>query len=92
MRYKPLFDTILVEEIEDKEKIVMDRDLTTPIKAKVIDIGDEKTWIGNQYRPHNIKIGDTLLFYARDAKKIRTEKKDLFILKIKDILVKLIND
>ena len=67
MKFRPLYDRILVERVESEEKtkggiIVPDTAQEKPQQGKVIAVGHGKRLEDGKLVPLEVKAGDTILF------------------------------
>ena len=91
MKFRPLYDRILVERVESEEKtkggiIVPDTAKEKPQKGKVIAVGHGKRLEDGKLIPLEVKAGDTILFGKYSGSEIKVEGIEYFIMKEDDVL------
>ena len=91
MKIKPLYDRIMVEVLEAKEKtkggiVLPDTAKEKPQEAKVVAVGDGKVSDEGKTVPLKVKAGDKVLFGKYSGTEITVDDKDYLILKEEDIL------
>ena len=90
MNYRPVYGNILVQEIEGKDDIVVPQDSTSQIRAKVVAVSYQEPsantstgdWVKREVNP-----GAIIHFNYNDAKKIKLDDIDYFIIRERDVLV-----
>jgi len=91
MSFKPLFDNVLIERIEQSNKtkggvIIPDTAKEKPVEGKVIAVGSGKvTEQGNTIKL-TVKEGDTVVFSKWGGTEINIDGKEYLILKESDLL------
>lgn len=92
MNFKPLYDKVLVERLEQGEKtiggiIIPDTAKEKPIEGKIVAIGSgnisEKT---GEIIPLCVKVGDKVLFGKWSGTEIKIDGKDYLVMKESDIM------
>jgi len=89
MRYKVLFDNILVKpetETADKE-IIIDTDFQDIIRGRIVEIGNGVPRENNSRTPMEVRPQMIILFKRNSARKLSIEGEIYFILSQSDILV-----
>ena len=91
MKIQPLYDRIMVEVLEAKEKtkggiLLPDTAQEKPQEAKVIAVGDGKVSDDGKAIPLKVKAGDKVLFGKYSGTEITVDDKEYLILKEEDIL------
>ncbi|MBL7158498.1 MAG: co-chaperone GroES [Candidatus Omnitrophica bacterium] len=91
MKVQPLYDRIMVEVLEAKEKtkggiVLPDTAQEKPQEAKVIAVGDGKVSDDGKTVPLKVKAGDKVLFGKYSGTEITADDKEYLILKEEDIL------
>ncbi len=91
MKFRPLYDRILVERLESEEKtqsgiIVPDIAKEKPQQGKVIAVGQGKRLEGGKLIPLEVKAGDTILFGKYSGSEIKIEGNEYLIMKEDDVL------
>lgn len=91
MKFRPLYDRILVERVESEEKtkggiIVPDTAKEKPQQGKVIAVGHGKRLEDGKLIPLEVKAGDTILFGKYSGSEIKVEGIEDFIMKEDDVL------
>ena len=91
MKIQPLYDRIMVEGLEAKEKtkggiVLPDTAQEKPQEAKVIAVGEGKVSDDGKTVPLKVKAGDKVLFGKYSGTEITSDDKEYLILKEEDIL------
>jgi len=91
MKFRPLYDRILVERVESEEKtkggiIVPDSAKEKPQQGKVIAVGHGKRLDDGKLIPLEVKAGDTILFGKYSGSEIKVEGNEYLIMKEDDVL------
>jgi chaperonin GroES len=91
MKFRPLYDRILVERVESEEKtkggiIVPDTAKEKPQQGKVIAVGHGKRLEDGKLIPLEVKAGDTILFGKYAGSEIKIEGNEYLIMKEDDVL------
>ena len=91
MKFRPLYDRILVERVESEEIskggiIVPDSAKEKPQQGKVIAIGHGKRLEDGTLIPLEVKAGDTILFGKYSGSEIKIEGNEYLIMKEDDVL------
>ena len=90
MKIKPLFDRIVIEQIEGEEKtksgiVLLAKDQEKPVMAKVIAVGPGGQVDGVEVKMI-IKKGDLILYSKYAGSDFKIDGKDVTILKQNDVL------
>ncbi|MDR1234032.1 MAG: co-chaperone GroES [Holosporales bacterium] len=92
MKFRPLYDRVLVERIESETKtsggiIIPDTAQEKPMEGLVISVGagtkSEKT---GELVPLQVKSGDKILFGKWSGTEIKLDGKDYLVMKESDIM------
>ena len=93
MKVQPLYDRILIEVLEAKEKtkggiIIPETAKEEPQEAKVIAVGKGKVTKDGKVLPLEVKVGDKILCpkYASSKEKIIADDKEYLFIKEEDVL------
>jgi chaperonin GroES len=91
MKFRPLYDRILVEKVESEEItkggiIVPDSAKEKPQQGKVIAVGQGKRLEDGKLVPLEVKAGDTILFGKYSGSEIKIEGNEYLIMKEEDVL------
>jgi chaperonin GroES len=91
MKFRPLYDRILVERVESEEIskggiIVPDSAKEKPQQGKVIAVGHGKRLEDGTLIPLEVKAGDTILFGKYSGSEIKIEGNEYLIMKEDDVL------
>ena len=91
MNFKPLFNNILVERIEEQNTtkggiIIPDTAKEKPSKGKVLSIGDGAILENGNKQAMNVKVGDIILFSKWGGTEIKLDGQDRVIMKETDVL------
>lgn len=92
MKYVPLFNNILVKEKENKDSIIayQEDQFGRIIAGEILEVSSDtiSTTATIAAQPNPVKVGDTVYFSLRNAKSITLDNKALFVVDVRDILVK----
>jgi len=91
MKFRPLYDRILVERVESEEKtkggiIVPDSAKEKPQQGKVIAVGHGRRLEDGKLIPLEVKAGDAILFGKYSGSEIKIEGNEYLIMKEDDVL------
>ena len=91
MKFRPLYDRMLVERVESEEItkggiIVPDSAKEKPQQGKVIAVGQGKRLEDGKLVPLEVKAGDTILFGKYSGSEIEIEGNEYLIMKEEDVL------
>jgi len=91
MKIKPMYDRIMVEVLEAKDKtkggiLLPDTAKEKPQEAKVIAVGEGRVSEEGKTISLKVKAGDTILFGKYSGTEITVDDKEYLILKEEDIL------
>lgn len=91
MKFKPLFNNILVERLEEETTtkggiIIPDTAKEKPSRGKVLAVGDGAILENGNKQPMFLKEGDLILFSKWGGTEIKLDGKDRLIMKETDVL------
>ncbi len=91
MKFKPLFNNILVERLEEETTtkggiIIPDTAKEKPSRGKVLAVGDGAVLENGNKQPMILKEGDLILFSKWGGTEIKLDGKDRLIMKETDVL------
>ncbi len=91
MKFRPLYDRILVERVESEEVtkggiILPDTAKEKPQQGKIIAVGSGKRTEDGKIIPLELKAGDTILFGKYSGSEIKIEGTQYLIMKEDDVL------
>jgi chaperonin GroES len=91
MQFKPLFNNILVERLDEEAKtkggiIIPDTAKEKPSRGRVLAIGDGALSEDGKRTPMNVKAGDVVLFSKWGGTEIKLDGEDRLIMKETDVL------
>jgi chaperonin GroES len=90
MKFRPLYDRILVERVESEEVtkggiILPDTAKEKPQQGKIIAVGSGKRTDDGKIIPLELKAGDTILFGKYSGSEIKIEGTEYIIMKEDDV-------
>lgn len=93
MKFKPLYDRVLVERIDSPKKtkggiIIPDNAQEKSMEGLIIDTGDGTLDEKNNLRSLNVQKGDRVLFAKWGGTDVKIDGKEYMIMKESDILGK----
>ncbi|MFA6221552.1 MAG: co-chaperone GroES [Desulfomonilaceae bacterium] len=91
MKFRPLYDRVLVERVESEEVtkggiILPDTAKEKPQQGKIIAVGKGKKGDDGKIIPLELKAGDTVLFGKYSGSEIKVEGVEYLIMREDDIL------
>ena len=91
IKFKPLYDRVLVERLESEEKtaggiIIPDTAKEKPMEGLVIAVGNGTKNDKGDIVPLQIKAGDKILFGKWSGTEIKLEGRDYLVMKESDIM------
>jgi len=91
MEVRPLYDQVLVERSDEKEKskggiIIPDTAKEKPEQGKIIAIGQGRITEDGKLRPLDVKKGDKVLFGKYSGTELKFEGQEYLMMKEDDIL------
>lgn len=91
MKFRPLYDRLLVRRIEAEEKtvggvIIPDTAKEKPQEGEVLAVGPGARAENGEVVPLELKAGDRVLFGKWSGTEIRLDGEDLLIMKESDVL------
>lgn len=91
MKFRPLYDRILVERIESEEVtkggiILPDSAKEKPQQGKVVAVGHGRRLEDGKLIPLEVKAGDMILFGKYSGSEIKIEGNEYLIMKEDDVL------
>lgn len=91
MNFRPLHDRVLVEPMEAEEKtaggiIIPDTAKEKPQQGKVLAVGKGLQNDSGDYRPLDVKAGDTVMYGKWSGTEVKVDGKDLVIMKESDVI------
>ncbi len=91
MSIRPLQDRILVERVEEGEKvkggiIIPDTAKEKPMQGNIVAVGGGKVKEDGTKQPLDVKVGDTVLFGKYAGTEVKFDDKEYLIMREDDIL------
>ena len=91
MKFRPLYDRILVKRVAAQEKtagglIVPDSAKEKPLEAQVIAVGGGRQTADGSVREISLNVGDIILFGKYTGEEIKLNGEEHIILKEEDVL------
>ena len=91
MNFKPLFNNILVERLDEENMtkggiIIPDTAKEKPSRGKVLAVGNGSVLENGNVQPMTVKVGDVVLFTKWGGTEIKLDGKDRVIMKETDVL------
>lgn len=90
-KFRPLYDRLLVERIEQESKtaggiIIPDTAKEKPMEGKVVAIGSGTRDENGNVKPLDVKVGDVVLFAKWGGTEIKLDGKEYLVMKENDVL------
>lgn len=91
MNFKPLFNNILIERVDEETTtkggiIIPDTAKEKPSRGRVLAVGEGSTLENGTKQPMSVKVGDVVLFSKWGGTEIKLDGKDRVIMKETDVL------
>jgi chaperonin GroES len=91
MEFKPLYDRIAVEPIEQEEKTaggiyIPDTAKEKPMQGKVVAIGEGYRAENGNISPLKVKVGDTVLYGKWAGTEVKVALKTIVVMKESDVM------
>ncbi|MDR1333460.1 MAG: co-chaperone GroES [Holosporales bacterium] len=91
MKFKPLYDRVLIERLESEAKtsggiIIPDTAKEKPMEGVVIAVGNGTKSEKGDLTPLQVKAGDKVLFGKWSGNEIKIDGKDYIVMKESDIM------
>jgi len=91
MKFRPLYDRLLVERVESEERtkggiILPDTAKEKPQQGKVIAVGEGRRLEDGKIQPLQVKVGDMILFGKYSGSEIKIEGIEYLIMREDDVL------
>ena len=91
MQFKPLFNNLLVERLDEENRtkggiIIPDTAKEKPSRGRVLAAGDGAVGEDGKRQTMTVKPGDTVLFSKWGGTEIKLDGKELVIMKETDVL------
>ncbi len=91
MKFKPLYDRVLVERLESEAKtsggiIIPDTAKEKPMEGLVVAVGTGTKNDNGNIVPLQVKVGDKVLFGKWSGNEIKLDGKDYVVMKESDIM------
>ena len=91
MQFKPLFNNILVERLDEESKtrggiIIPDTAKEKPSRGKVLAVGEGAVSEDGKRQPMTLKPGDIVLFSKWGGTEVKFDGEDRLIMKETDVL------
>lgn len=91
MKFRPLYDRVLVKRVSAEQKtagglIIPDSAKEKPQEALVVAVGNGRAVEGGGVRPMSVAVGDKVLFGKYTGDEIKLDGEEMLILREEDIL------
>ena len=91
MKFRPLYDRVLVKRVTTENKsagglIIPDTAKEKPQEAEVIAVGSGRVLEDGKVRPMTLKVGDRVLFGKYTGDEIKLDGEEHIILREEDVL------
>ncbi len=95
MNLKPLEDRVIVKTVESQDVtasgiVLPDSAQEKPQRGKIIAVGDGKVDDSGKRIPLDVKKGDEVIYSKYGGTEVKVEGEDLLIMKVSDILAKVV--
>jgi chaperonin GroES len=91
MKFRPLYDRVLVKRLNSEEKtsggiIIPDSAQEKPMEGKIIAVGTGTKTEDGTIIPLDVKIGDRILFGKWSGNEVKLNGEELLVMKESDIM------
>lgn len=91
MNFKPLYDRVAVEPLEQEEKtaggiIIPDSAKEKPMQGKIVAVGSGTRGDDGKTTPLELKVGDVVLYGKWSGTEVKIDGKMLMIMKESDVM------
>ena len=91
MKIRPLHDRVLVKRSEEERKspggiVIPDSATEKPVMGKVIAVGNGKALESGEFRPLDVKAGDSILFGKYSGTEVKLDGEDYVVMREEDIM------
>jgi chaperonin GroES len=91
MKFRPLYDRVLVKRVDAEKKtasglIIPDAAKEKPLEAEVVSIGNGKVSSDGKVRAVSLSVGDRVIFGKYTGDEVKLDGVEHIILKEEDIL------
>ncbi|MHB1361397.1 MAG: co-chaperone GroES [Thermoleophilia bacterium] len=95
MNLKPLEDRVIVKTVESQDVtasgiVLPDTAQEKPQRGKIIAVGEGKMDENGKRIPLDVKKGDEVIYSKYGGTEVKVEGEDLLIMKVSDILAKVV--
>ncbi|MHB1325497.1 MAG: co-chaperone GroES [Thermoleophilia bacterium] len=95
MNLKPLEDRVIVKTVESQDVtasgiVLPDSAQEKPQRGKVVAVGEGKLDDNGKRIPMDVKKGDEVIYSKYGGTEVKVEGQDLLIMKVSDILAKVV--
>lgn len=95
MNLKPLEDRVIVETVESEDVtasgiVLPDTAQEKPQRGKVVAVGEGRTTDDGQRIPMDVEVGDEVIYSKYGGTEVKVEGRELLIMKVSDILAKVV--
>ena len=91
MKFRPLYDRVLIKRVTAEQKtssglIIPDSAKEKPLEAKVVAVGAGRRTKDGEIRPMSLKAGDIVLFGKYTGDEVKLDGEEHVILREEDVL------
>ena len=91
MNIRPLHDRVVVRRKEEETTspggiVIPDSAAEKPAQGEVVAVGKGKTNTNGEVQPHDVKVGDTVLFGKYSGTEVKINGEDLLVMREEDIM------
>jgi chaperonin GroES len=91
MKFKPLYDRVLIEQLEEEERttggiIIPDTAKEKPMQGRVIAVGPGQRDEAGEIHPLEVKAGDRVLFSKFSGTEVKMPEGEYLIVRESDVL------
>ena len=91
MKFRPLQDRVLVERLEEGERvkggiIIPDTAKEKPMQGKIVAVGGGKVKEDGSKQPLDVKVGDVVLFGKYSGTEVKIDDQEYLIMREDEIL------
>ena len=91
MKIRPLHDRVIVKRLEEERTspggiVIPDSAAEKPVQGKIVAVGKGKILEDGQVRPHDVKVGDKILFGKYSGTEVKLDGEELVVMREEDVM------
>ena len=91
MKIRPLHDRVIVKRLVEERTspggiVIPDTAAEKPVQGKIVAVGNGKILEDGKVRPHDIKVGDKILFGKYSGTEVKVDGEELVVMREEDVM------